>query len=274
MIKKTLIVSAFFSVILFTIFGFKSSISKSKFTKIPTSSIIAEHLIVPPSDTVTKLSDMRGDTAIFKKGNKYTRIILVPADDNDADATYLPRTGVAGSCSQIFSGKARAAAKLSYAQAPYQTYANTTVFRTTLQSDSVMQHSRLNSNSQRISAERRNVIITKAYLYGIAREGDDDFHCIVGDLNGTRLVNCEISGLPPTTASSYIAIKTVRDYVIKYFGSDFCVKSGYTLFQPALPITIKGSLFYDIDHKPGTVGPVGFHPPTSWEIHPVNDIKL
>ncbi len=274
MLKKTLIVSAFFAVILFVIFGFKSSIPKSTFTEIHTSSLIPEHLIVPPFDTVTKLSQMRGDTAIFKKGNKYTRVIIVDANDFDPNEVGEPRTGVAGSCSQIFAGKARAAAKLSYAQAPYQTYANTTVFRTTLQSDTVMQHSGLNSNSPRIAAERRNVIITKAFLYGIAREGDDDFHCIVGDVNGTRLVNCEISGLSPTTASSYNAIKTVRDYVIKYFGSDFCVKSGYTLFKPALPITVKGSLFYDIDHKPGTVGPAGFHPPTSWEIHPVNDIKL
>ena len=251
------------------IYGFKNVSSKSQPETLTTK------IVAAPMDTVTKLSQMRGDIAIFKKGNRYTRVTMVAANnEGELEGNLEPRTGVAGSCSQIFAGKARAAAKLSYAAAPYQTYLSTTSLRTTFVSDSIMQQSGLTSNSPRITSERRNVIVTKAYLYGISREGDDDFHCIVGDINGTKLVNCEISGLPPTTSSSYNAIKTVRDYVIKYFGSDFCVKSGYTLFQPALPITIRGSLFYDIDHKPGTVGPVGFHPPTSWEIHPVNDIKF
>ncbi len=269
MIKKILPIGAGFAVILFAIFGFRNA--QKKETLIQASVITAP----PPLDTVTKLSQMRGDTAIFKKGNKYFRVTMVDADDEkELEGNFQPRTGVAGSCSQIFSGKARAAAKLSYAAAPYQTYATTSDLRASFPTDAVMMSSGLTSSSARIPSEKRNVSITKAYLYGISREGDDDFHCIVGDVNGTKLVNCEISGLPPTTASSYKAIKTVRDYVIKYFGSDFCVKSGYTLFQPALPITIKGSLFYDIDHKPGTVGPAGFHPPTSWEIHPVNDIHF
>jgi len=269
MIKKILSICVAVCATLSLIYGFKNVSPKSN------SVTTYEKIVTPPMDTVTKLSQMRGDTAIFQKGKRYTRVVMVAADnEGELEGNIKPRTGVIGSCSQIFSGKARAGAKLSYAATPYQTYSNTTVLRTTFQSDSIMQHSGLTSNSPRISSERRNVIITKAYLYGISREGDDDFHCIVGDLNGTKLVNCEISGLPPTTASSYKAIKTVRDYVIKYFGSDFCVKSGYTLFQPALPITIKGSLFYDIDHKPGTVGPAGFHPPTSWEIHPINDIHF
>ncbi len=255
--------------VLSLIYGFKNVSPKS------TTIAVKTKIVSPPMDTVTKLSQMRGDTAIFKKGNRYTRVVMITADnEGELEGNIEARTGVAGSCSQIFAGKARAAAKLSYAAAPYQTYSNTTGLRATFKSDSIMQHSGLTSSSPRIAAERRNVLITKAYLYGISREGDDDFHCIVGDVNGTKLVNCEISGLPPTTSPSYAAIKTVRDYVVKYFGSDFCVKSGYTLFQPALPITIKGSLFYDIDHKPGTVGPAGFHPPTSWEIHPINDIHF
>ena len=33
-----------------------------------------------------------------------------------------------------------------------------------------------------------------------------------------------------------------------------------------------GSLFYDISHSPGTVGPQGLRPGTAWEIHPVTSI--
>ena len=38
---------------------------------------------------------------------------------------------------------------------------------------------------------------------------------------------------------------------------------------------ITGSLFYDIDHKPGVVGPVKFrsHLPSAWEIHPISSIE-
>ena len=48
----------------------------------------------------------------------------------------------------------------------------------------------------------------------------------------------------------------------------------YIKFTPAIPVKVQGSLFYDIDHEPGVIGPTGFRPKTAWEIHPVTDIEF
>ena len=222
-------------------------------------------------DTVTKLSQMKSDSAIWKHNGKYTFIVIDDSDDEDP----APKLDLIA-CSPIFAGKARSAAKLSFAAAPYQTYATLTDFQATLKTDSFMRSKAigLTSKSPRVALEKRNVSITTAFLYGISIEGDDDFHLIVGDKSGKNFFNCEISGLPPKTASSYATLKATRDYIVKYLTTDLCGKTGYTIFKPALPITIKGSLFYDIDHSPGSVGPAAYRPPTSWEIHPINAIHF
>jgi hypothetical protein len=37
----------------------------------------------------------------------------------------------------------------------------------------------------------------------------------------------------------------------------------YTKFDPPIPVTVSGSLFYDIDHRPGAVGPSDSKPETA-----------
>jgi hypothetical protein len=39
-------------------------------------------------------------------------------------------------------------------------------------------------------------------------------------------------------------------------------------------VLIEGSLFFDIDHAAGVVGPEGKRPKKAWEIHPITKIKL
>jgi hypothetical protein len=39
-------------------------------------------------------------------------------------------------------------------------------------------------------------------------------------------------------------------------------------------VKVTGSLFFDVDHKAGSVGPTGMRPKTAWEIHPVSDIQF
>ena len=51
-------------------------------------------------------------------------------------------------------------------------------------------------------------------------------------------------------------------------------EDGYDKYDPPIPVQIVGSLFFDVDHQPGEVGPVGMKPKTSWEIHPVSDIQF
>ncbi len=100
---------------------------------------------------------------------------------------------------------------------------------------------------------------------------------IIGDANSSagNLLNCEASGDPASSQSSYAAINAVRTYLKGYFGTDFCGQSGYTKFSPALHVSVlKGSLFFDIDHAAGTVGPLGLRPNTAWEMHPIHNITF
>jgi hypothetical protein len=39
-------------------------------------------------------------------------------------------------------------------------------------------------------------------------------------------------------------------------------------------VTVEGSLFYDVDHAPGAVGPRDMKPTTAWEIHPITQIQV
>jgi hypothetical protein len=140
-----------------------------------------------------------------------------------------------------------------------------------------MQGLGITNSTPRVSDENRNRDITTSYLYAIARESDNDFHMIIGDANSAagNLLNCEASGNPPSSQSSYTNINAVRSYLKTYFGTDFCGQSGYTKFTPAIRITVlKGSLFFDIDHAAGTVGPTGLRPNTAWEMHPIRTITF
>lgn len=90
------------------------------------------------------------------------------------------------------------------------------------------------------------------------------------------LLNCECAGLPSSTSNpAYNTIKAVRAYIKSYFGTDFCGVSGYTKFSIPIHITVlKGSIFYDIDHSPGSIGPTGLRANTSWEMHPIHDLHF
>ena len=70
-------------------------------------------------------------------------------------------------------------------------------------------------------------------------------------------------------------INAVRTYLKNYFGSTLCTSTGYTKFTPAIRVKLlKGSLFFDIDHTAGTVGPTGLRPNTAWEMHPIQAISF
>jgi hypothetical protein len=116
------------------------------------------------------------------------------------------------------------------------------------------------------------VVIT-GFLYASTKESDNDFHCIIGTAPGKppQFVNVEVSGLP-VSGPARVPLKAVRDAFIEFFGDDLPGSSGYTKFKTPIKVQITGSIFFDIDHKAGVVGPVGFRPKTAWEIHPVSEI--
>ncbi len=127
--------------------------------------------------------------------------------------------------------------------------------------------------SERVNEEDKYVIIQSAFIYGIYREKDNDFHIIIG--NGFRdkrmkLLNVEISGLPDDGN----ALKTIRQKIIGKFGNITCGDGAFKPVGALIPIKIEGSLFFDIDHAAGTVGFDIYKPKTAWEIHPVKDIQF
>jgi hypothetical protein len=229
--------------------------------------------------TVSSLDQMTSDTAIWEANGQSMMVTKEASTDEESEnddfiSEDIDRTS---GCSSAFSGSARSIAKKSYSTATIVTYGSISALRTTLPTDAYMHTKHLTLSSPRIAEEKRNVSITSAYLYAISRESDNDYHMIIGDgtASPTTLLNCECGGLPSTTASSYTTMKAVRDYIKSYFGTDFCGTSGYTHFAHPIHIKVlKGSLFYDIDHAPGTIGPAGFRANTSWEMHPISTITF
>lgn len=225
-------------------------------------------------DTVTSLGQMKSTIAVWNNHGSYT---LVEKIDGDIENEKENIAGKLAACSDNFSGSARAAAKTSFSTTASVNYSNVATLRATLQTDNFMRTRGITNSSNRISYEKRNASVTTSYLFAIARESDNDYHMIIGDPSAAAgvLFNCEASGLPASSAASYTAIKTVRSYLKTYFGTDFCGSSGYTKFTPAITVTtLKGSLFFDIDHAAGTVGPSGYRPNTAWEMHPINSIHF
>ncbi len=85
----------------------------------------------------------------------------------------------------------------------------------------------------------------------------------------------EISGLPlsgPNREKLRAPRDAFKDFARISYGSGSFDKAGYLRFDRPTPVTITGSLFYDIDHQPGVVGPVGWRPRTTWEVHPITEI--
>jgi hypothetical protein len=137
------------------------------------------------------------------------------------------------------------------------------------------------TTATRHDAEKRNVRVT-GFIYAYVKEDDNDYHVILGDAPGTVplvFLNVEVSGIPVGgTAANRQRLTAARDEFKAAFGLGEKGPTKYKKFlnetgaNSPVPVRITGSLFWDVDHGPGTVGPKEFRPQTSWEIHPVSEI--
>lgn len=176
-----------------------------------------------------------------------------------------------------FAGKARRASKLSLVNAPLETFDTVEALWHSLEDDEEMigrQPPISHGPTSRRVAEEKRLVQVNALLCAASREDDNDFHLIVcDDPNASAAsrycLNVEIAGLP-TSGIYRSPLKQARDE----FGSllqGHLPGDRYQFYDP-IPVTIMGALFYDIDHRPGTVGPASLRPDTSWEIHPIKSI--
>ena|SRR5579859_430602 len=184
--------------------------------------------------------------------------------------------------SDNFAGTARAAAKLSIAIGPTEQFVNLRALIGTLPPDEAMVHHvppiATSSSSTRVTEEQRNVRLV-GFLYAASREQDNDFHLIVGRdpaVTPEMYMTMEVSGLPPAHNPSFSRLKSARDAFKAFFGVHLPALT-YDFYHPPIPVTIEGSVFFDLDHA------VGQHPgppslksrmPTVWEVHPVTAIAL
>ncbi len=224
-------------------------------------------------DTITTLKTNRTKPAFYKAPNGKIYPVSFVSDPNETAMIELAKCG-----EDLFSGKDRAKAKTSFVNGvTFKSFTSITSLISSLTKDSEMEN-KVDRTSLRVADEKINARLTNnIFLYAMKKEGDNDYHVIIGDnkvKNLATLLNIEISGVPKSgNVSTKNAIQKVRDFFEENF-VDLC-GSNYAVFSTnPIPITIEGSLFFDIDHKGGTVGPTGFRPKTSWEIHPISKIAL
>jgi hypothetical protein len=181
-----------------------------------------------------------------------------------------------------FAGTARKAAKLSIASGPTRTYKDVKSLIASFVSDDAMiarkPKIKTTASSGRVKEEDRNVKV-KAFLYAASRENDNDFHLIIGrdpSKSPEMYVTMELSGLPPKNSPAHPDLSTARNAFKAFFAKDLPGTS-YDFYDPPIPVTISGSLFFDMSHATGQrPGPPSLKSrmPTVWEVHPVTDIVL
>ncbi|MEI6488818.1 MAG: hypothetical protein WCP52_07645 [Bacteroidota bacterium] len=172
-----------------------------------------------------------------------------------------------------FDGEARIGAKLTLGTGEVEKEISVNDFLSTFSGSPS-----LDDTSPRSAVEQRNIQVT-GWLYTYAREGDEDYHLIIGNSNkktGLKLMSAEISGLPKSTASSFTKLSDARTQFTQVIlhGENYC--SGFTkkLLKNPIKVTITGSVFYDTHHASGGSGTGIYKSTTPWEIHPVTSIKL
>ena len=214
-------------------------------------------------------------TFVSPKGR--THLLTLTMERDDFEKNQATSTSITGASDpEGFRGTDRQAAKLSVADAPSETFPDVAELIATLPSDDDMLGMGISrdATSDRVTEEKRNVVVT-GFLYAVKHENDNDFHLIVGtdpDAGAVTYLNVEVSGLPPG-GPNRAKLRAPRT-AFKTFFSDQTFGSNYTKINPPVAVRISGSLFFDVDHRAGVVGPQGLRPNTAWEIHPATDITF
>ena len=193
-----------------------------------------------------------------------------------AKAMKKPPTG------DQFAGTARKAAKLSLAPGPTKTFSDVkTLIESLVSDDKMVAHKpkiKTTATSARVKEENKNVKV-KAFLYAASHESDNDFHLIIGRAptkSPEMYMTMELSGLPPANSPVLGDLTAARGAFKSFFGTKI---PGFTydFYDPPIPVTIAGSLFFDASHSTGQrPGPPSLKSrmPTIWEVHPIKTIAL
>ncbi|HEY6260983.1 MAG TPA: hypothetical protein VIW47_05280 [Nitrospiraceae bacterium] len=190
---------------------------------------------------------------------------------------------------QEFAGTDRKAAKTSIANAQTETYKLNDLIVELHQTENKMLSKNIpeDAASDRVQEEKRNVRV-RAWLHAFEHQKDNDYHLILGtqrDLLSTgpfdtKFLTAEITGLPtlPHNDQTWIQLHSARSQLLSMFpggkpASGTYTHTSYYILKKPTYVEIEGSLFFDVDHPAGAIGPKPRRPQTAWEIHPVTSIK-
>jgi hypothetical protein len=181
----------------------------------------------------------------------------------------------------IFYGRERAYAKTHRSEGP--TYVAETI-NDLLESELILpdidmrkMNISLHEESRRtVPEEDRDVELDTAYIYGIYREPNNDYHIILGNgemtLKKMRLISAIVSALPGDDIDP--DLERVRKQIVERFGDIPCGSDKWKPVEYPIPVKITGSLFFDLSHLPGIAGFGEFRPKTSWQIRPVTHLEF
>ncbi len=223
-------------------------------------------------------------TTVTIKGKAY-RVVETGDRDEYEDTDIQPPavTGATGIADfDVFKGTDRRVPKTTLVpigDAPVETFASVSELIATLVTDAKMVAMKISHDptSDRVKAETRNVQVTGC-IYAFKKEDDNDYHVVLGDGPGTQTpnyLNVEVSGIPVGgTAANRKTLVAVRKDFKDAFSLPATGPKSYAKMDSPVPVRITGSLFFDVDHPAGAVGPTGLKPKTAWEIHPVSQIEF
>lgn len=244
---------------------------------------------IPPSEAVVAEKSFTPnrpmtDSPTAEPGPTYRILRTVEVDEYDppvSAADIQPFGEAQPEANQNFRGTSRKAAKLSISNAAVEAFHDVAALIDTLPDHgSMVDHEpeiTTTANSGRVDSEDRNIRIT-AFLYAASREGDNDYHLIVGRDPALDPVymTMELSGLPPATSEHFARLNEARQSYSSFFGSDRPGTS-YDFYDPPIPIEVEGSLFFDMSHATGSrPGPQSLRNdmPVVWELHPIARITF
>jgi hypothetical protein len=243
-----------------------------------------------PLDTVTRLGDLKtAKSAIFKAPNgKFYTITPDTSQYFEEDKTMSSNKSLNSESSNQpcdgneFDGSDRKAAKLSVSDASVDDNETLEKIIGGLMPDDEIS-SKITSTdetSNRISDEEHNYKF-KAWIYTFKRQGDEDYHVIIGttdNIKTAKFLNAEISGLPAQGSTYYTTLFNARKQFYDFFGwgENSCEAKSYTkdYMKNPIEVTITGSLFFDKFHyeKKSEIGPSWARGDSYWEIHPITSI--
>jgi hypothetical protein len=243
------------------------------------SSVVGEDVLSPARPGIAEAA-APGERPVYRiLMTNQTDPYDAPVSAAEAAAPAAAGAAAAAAAGDNFAGHDRKAAKLSVPGAQTEAFGDLRDLIASLVPDAKMIGHQpkiaTDATSGRTKEEDRNVRV-RAFLYAASREGDNDFHLILGrdPKSAPTYMTMEVSGLPPRSNQSFDRINHARDAYKQFFGTKL-PGSGYHFYRPPIPVEIAGALFFDMTHAiGGHPGPNDLRPhiPTIWEVHPVTDI--